>query len=483
VLENLVDIEAPSRIPMPMTEAPGVTQQAEGTVDIGSRGRRTSTPTRITGSGRTVVGSDQPTVLTDRPDASGTRLRGARRTEEPQRSRALVWAAAGVVLVLAAAGMGALVWSLRQPAAAPAALGPSSVPSASPTAAAAASVAPPVTAAPQPTFAPVEGRGAAQMRAAQAAFRARDYVKAAARAQEALAEDPGHAAAKAMLEQAIAGQSAAARIAAGETALTRGDYAAAEREAAAALQAAPWERAAVELRAKVEAARLQAQREAESRAQSNRAAQVNAFMNEATADMQARRYDAAIAAYDKALALDPANPAAQMGKQSALGAKSITDAAAAAGSRAPAQPEHGFASGKTETKASADASAGPVGFSDSPTVVVKKGTQAAEMPGRILFEAAPQSPKGGDRVRIVVSLANDGNQPIPVARMIVTTTIDGRKQQGPVPPSATSVAPGGKAVVWQMPEYIWKDATSLWSMEILVFTSKGDSYRNTLTWK
>ena len=125
-----------------------------------------------------------------------------------------------------------------------------------------------------------------------------------------------------------------------------------------------------------------------------------------------------------------------------------------------------------------------VGFSDSPGVVVKKGTQAADMPGRILFEANPPSPKGGDRVRIVVSLANDGTQPIPVASMTVTTTIDGRKQQGSVPPSATSVAPGSKAVVWQSPaELLWRDGTSLWSMEVLVRTPKGDSYRNTLTWK
>jgi hypothetical protein len=156
--------------------------------------------------------------------------------------------------------------------------------------------------------------------------------------------------------------------------------------------------------------------------------------------------------------------------------------AASAGARGPAQPEHAFVSGKTETKA-AETSSGPAGFSDSPSVVVKKGTQAAEMPGRIMFEASPDSPKAGDRLRIVVSLANDGSQPIPVQRMTVTTTIDGRKMQGSVPPSATSVAPGSKAVVYQMPDYVWKDGTSLWSLEVLVFTPKGDSYRNTLTWK
>ena len=44
--------------------------------------------------------------------------------------------------------------------------------------------------------------------------------------------------------------------------------------------------------------------------------------------------------------------------------------------------------------------------------------------------------------------------------------------------------PGGKAIVWQSPaELVWRDGTSLWSLEVVLFTPKGDSYRNTLTWK
>ena len=89
VLENLIDIEAPSRVPMPMTDAPGVTQQAEGgTVDLGTRGRRTTPPTRM--GGRTVVGADQPTVLTDAPSAQATRLAARRAQDGPLRSGALV---------------------------------------------------------------------------------------------------------------------------------------------------------------------------------------------------------------------------------------------------------------------------------------------------------------------------------------------------------------------------------------------------------
>ena len=59
VLEALVDLEAPTHAPMPMTEAPGMTFTPEGggagTVDLGRRGPRKGTiaPTRV--GGRTVA--------------------------------------------------------------------------------------------------------------------------------------------------------------------------------------------------------------------------------------------------------------------------------------------------------------------------------------------------------------------------------------------------------------------------------------------
>ena len=73
--------------------------------------------------------------------------------------------------------------------------------------------------------------------------------------------------------------------------------------------------------------------------------------------------------------------------------------------------------------------------------------------------------------------------PIQLDTLVVTTTIDGRKQQGRVAPSASVVAPHQRALVFQVGTEVWKQNTRSWEMEIVVFTSQRETYRNTLTWK
>jgi hypothetical protein len=115
---------------------------------------------------------------------------------------------------------------------------------------------------------------------------------------------------------------------------------------------------------------------------------------------------------------------------------------------------------------------------------VRKGTQAADLPGNVVFEASPQAPKAGERYRVAVFLVNEGGQPIPLAGMSLATTVNGKRQAGPVPLSTATVAPGARAQVYQTPaETIWKDDTASWSMEVVLKTAKGETYRNTLTWK
>ncbi len=114
---------------------------------------------------------------------------------------------------------------------------------------------------------------------------------------------------------------------------------------------------------------------------------------------------------------------------------------------------------------------------------VKKGTAAAELPGRIVFEASPPAPKAGERFRVSVVLVNEGQQAIPLASMTVATVLDGKRQSGPVPLSVTTVAPGQRAPVFQSPEQVWKEGTESWTMEIVLRTTKGETYRNTLAWK
>jgi hypothetical protein len=68
--------------------------------------------------------------------------------------------------------------------------------------------------------------------------------------------------------------------------------------------------------------------------------------------------------------------------------------------------------------------------------------------------------------------------------MQITTTTDGRPQRGAVPPATTTVAPGQRGLVFQTPgEMLWREGTQSWTMEIVLKTTKGETYRNTLSWK
>jgi tetratricopeptide (TPR) repeat protein len=257
--------------------------------------------------------------------------------------------------------------------------------------------------------------------------------------------------------------------------------AAAEAAAAEALRIAPWDTRAVALQRKIADARAKAQRDAEASATAARSAQVNAALNDAETAFQAKQFEAAIAAYDRALALDPNNVAARTGKQGAISAKMVADAAAS-GPRPGAGPVKSFVPGRTEAKAAAGG--GLVGFEDTAGVTVKSGTQAAALPGAIIFDATPQVPRPGEGFRIAVFLANQGSQPIPLTSMSVATNTDGKLQKGQVPPTTATVAPGQRGVVYQTPPgMVWLEGTQSWSMEILLTTQRGETYRNTLTWK
>jgi len=338
--------------------------------------------------------------------------------------------------------------------------------------------APPVTAATAPPPVEASGRAAVSIRAAQGALDRGDFDRALAEAGQALGQDPGNRNAQQLQDRARAGQRALASARAGEAALARGDIAAAEEASARALAEAPWAEAAVRLRNRIETAK----REAEDKARSARAGEINRLLNQGASAMLAKQYEAAIAAYDQVLVLDAANQAAQTGKQAAVGAKSMAEAAAS-GPR-PGAAVRTFVAGRTEAKGTERGGAGPAGFEDSAGVNVRKGTAAAELPGKILFETNPAAPKAGDRFRLAVLLSNEGSQPIQLGTMTVVTIIDGKRMSGPpLTPSTTTVAPGQRAPVYQMPELVWKEGTTSWTMEVVLHTAKGETYRSTLSWK
>jgi len=484
VLEALVDLEAPTHAPVPMTE-PGVSEGG-ATVELGP-GRRptvarkpTLAPTRA--GGKTVLDAAGATARpgATRVVAPSASQRIPARVQPAPKASVLPWVAMGLALVaVGVAGFLALK-SQQAPPPAPVVMTPSTT--APPPTTLATPAPPPVTAAPAPEFGEAGGKAAASVKVAQAAFEAGNYDKAVASAQSALREDAASEPAKKILAQAMIGQKAADQVRSGDGALARGDFAAAEAAAAEALRIAPWDKGAVGLQRRIAESRAAAQRDADVKAANARTTQVTTALNDAATALQAKQYEAAIAAYDRALQLDPGNSAALNGRTGAISAKAIADAQAS-GPRPGAGSVKTFVPGRTEAKAAS--AGGLVGFEDSAGVDVKRGTQGAGLAGTIVFEATPQVPKSGEAYKVVVFLSNEGSQPIPLAAMMsLSTTVDGRSQKGQVAPITTTVAPGQRGVLWQMPSgQVWKDSTQSWVMEVVITTQRNETYRNTLTWK
>jgi len=124
----------------------------------------------------------------------------------------------------------------------------------------------------------------------------------------------------------------------------------------------------------------------------------------------------------------------------------------------------------------------PDGFESTPGVDVKKGSTAADLPGKISFDIDPDVPKPGERYTVKVFMVNEGNAPIQLKEMVVVFTINGKKVSAPVPPQVRDVAPAQKALVMSSTE-AWKEDTTGWAMEVTIKTTRGESYRNQVNWK
>jgi serine/threonine-protein kinase len=220
------------------------------------------------------------------------------------------------------------------------------------------------------------------------------------------------------------------------------------------------------------------------------ATQLSALLNQAESDLAAQKYDASIQGFDRALGLDAQNARALQGKSAAIAARAIAQASAV---RSPAaglppiggraEPTHAFVSERTTTHAAeGGASETPEGFSDSPGVTVKRGSQAAALPGRILFEVEPKSISGSMPYKVRIYLLNEGSAAIQVKDMVVSTAVNGRASRAPVPPLAREVAPGQQALLREVAGQ-WKIDTTAWSMEVLVRTQRGEAYQNRVTWQ
>jgi hypothetical protein len=340
---------------------------------------------------------------------------------------------------------------------------------------------PPQTTAPRPTFVDTTNKA---LKAAQAAFRQSDYRTAVSQAQAALREDPANAEAQKLLENALNGQKAQGHFDAAEQALRANDFARARSEADTGRQLAAWDARGTDVVGRIREAQQRAETQAQAQKAAQLQAQLNGLLGQAEQALAAEKYDAAIAAYDEVLKIDPSNQRATLGKTSAVGARAVAMAGArTSGSTTTRPPGRSFAAGKTEAKSGEQTGGSvPAGFEDSAGVAAKQATVQADLPGRLSFDVDPSSPKPGDKYTVRILMQNDGSAPLSIRDMIVTTTINGRRAQGAVPPNAKDVAPGQKATLLSLPD-VWKDDTTSWAMEVLVRTVRGDSYKNKVEWK
>ena len=520
VLEGLLDMEPPAGpMPEPFTDVPGATvipgdETGHKTLEVGptilepraGKGGRPGSSARTAFPGAKAAFA--PTVIAPEPRAVGRGAAGRTRPAAPALPRAAPPPSSGnpvlyvVVGALGVALLGAATFIAlsRRPdaeptpssttiadAAPPATEAPvATMPVTTAPPASMAPATPPPTAAPPPTFAAATGRSAASMRAAQAAFEEGDYDRAMSLAQRALSDDRGNAAARRMADSALSGQKAAARFQSAEAALRDGDFARAMAEADAGRTLALWDNRGPQLIGRIQRAQQDAQNAAQQREarerQSRLAAQLNGFLGQAESALAAQKYDAAIALYDEALKLDSGNQRAISGKSTAIQARVLAQAGASAGTTPPAAGR-AFVASKTAAQ-SLEGRGGtvPDGFEDSPGVNVRKGTQAAELPGKIHFDVDPAIVKGGQRYSVKVYLLNEGLAPIQIRDMLVAVKIDGKGVGGAVLPLTRDVAPGQKALLMNTTEQ-WREDTSSWSMEVAVRTARGERYTNQVVWK
>jgi serine/threonine-protein kinase len=447
-------------------------------------------PTRV-GSAPTVVAGAATTRGVARP-ASAARPAAAqqpaaaapRPAAAPPATSPAIYLALGVG-VLALGGVGYVLWDKvrTQPSPPPSVSVVQPVPASAPPPSPVAATPVPTPEAP-PSFAPPVGKAAAALKSAQAAFRQGDYGRAVSQAQAALKEDPGNSDAQRLLENALNGQKAKALFDSAEAALRQNDFAKAQGDVDAARQLAPWDGRAPGLLDRIRDGQQRAEQQAQQQKQQQLAAELNALLSQAEQALAGAKYDQAISLYDQVLAKDPGNGVARSGKTGAITAKAVADAAKSAAAAVPAAPAgKKFNVGKTEARA-AQQSSGPVpaGFEETPGVAAKSATQAAELPGSVTFELEPSSPKAGEKYTVRVVMQNAGNAPIQIQSMNVTTMINGRTSRGAVPPLAKDVAPQQKATLLALPD-VWKEDTTAWSMEVVVRTARGESYKNKVEWK
>ena len=203
--------------------------------------------------------------------------------------------------------------------------------------------------------------------------------------------------------------------------------------------------------------------------------EVEGLLAEAETAFKAQHHRVALEFYEQALALDPANARARIGRDLCAGALAQAPAAAV-------RPPRTFVAGRTQHSGGAAAPAGPAGFDSSTGVAVRRVDQGAAAPGKLLFEVEPAVVKPGDAYTVKVFMMNEGAAVLRLADATVTTVTDGRPAAGPVALLAREAPPRQRTLLVSAASQ-WRAEVESWSLAVVVRTANGETYRNELAWK
>lgn len=196
-----------------------------------------------------------------------------------------------------------------------------------------------------------------------------------------------------------------------------------------------------------------------------RAAQAEQLLGQAETALGARQYDAAVSSLDEALRLEPDNDRATSLRADAVRRRDLA--------------RKRFLPGRTSVQTEKAQGAALTGF-DTGDADLRK---APDFLGRIEFEMSPASGiEPGDAWTLRAYVVNEGRKPIRVQGVTVGTTVNGAAGGGAVPARAREIAPQQRALVAEAAGS-WRDGTTAWATEVTVSAGKGDSLKNTITWR
>jgi hypothetical protein len=196
------------------------------------------------------------------------------------------------------------------------------------------------------------------------------------------------------------------------------------------------------------------------------AGQVQALLAQAETAIGARQYDVAVSHLDDALRLEPGNTRATGLRADAARRRDLA--------------RRRFVAGQTAVQTQKAQKGGDLAGFDTGDADLRK---APDFLGRVEFEMSPASGlEAGDAWTLRIYVVNEGKKPIRVQGVTVGTTVNGSGGGGPVAPRAREIAPQQRSLVAEATGS-WRDGTTAWAAEATITAGKGDSLRNTLSWR